>query len=120
MEDDTSYFQFDTNIMEFDCVTVCDSMKTRLFFSFYKIIKIQLRSHKSRKSKNELLALSLGLTSSDLDNLINQPIEVMAHMAEARGFKEDEVNILRDIRRRGKNLIAAHHCRNRKLGAVEV
>ena len=27
---------------------------------------------------------------------------------------------VQDIRRRGKNLIAAHHCRNRKLGAVEV
>ena len=31
-----------------------------------------------------------------------------------------EVSILRDIRRRGKNLIAAHNCRQRKLGQVEV
>ena len=84
------------------------------------MMNIVLRGHKSRKSKNELLASSLGLTASDLDNLINHPIEVMAHMAEARGYTEDEVNILRDIRRRGKNLIAAHNCRNRKLGAVEV
>ena len=67
-----------------------------------------------------MLASSLGLTAADLDNLINHPIEVMTSMAEARGYTEEEVNILRDIRRRGKNLIAAHHCRNRKLGAVEV
>ena len=67
-----------------------------------------------------MLASSLGLTALDLDNLINHPIEVMANIAEAKGYTEEEVNILRDIRRRGKNLIAAHHCRNRKLGAVEV
>ena len=79
-----------------------------------------ITSVKSRKSKNEMLASSLGLTAADLDNLINHPIEVMTSMAEARGYTEEEVNILRDIRRRGKNLIAAHHCRNRKLGAVEV
>ena len=45
---------------------------------------------------------------------------LLAALAEARRFSEAEVNILRDIRRRGKNLIAAHSCRNRKLAEIKV
>ena len=51
---------------------------------------------------------------------MTQPIEVLTRLAEERGFTDEEVNTLRDIRRRGKNLIAAHNCRNRKIGEVEV
>ena len=51
---------------------------------------------------------------------MSRPMEVLLGLAEQRGFTEEEVNTLRDIRRRGKNLIAAHNCRNRKLGEVEV
>ena len=51
---------------------------------------------------------------------MTQPIEVLARLAEERVFTDEEVNTLRDIRRRGKNLIAAHNCRNRKIGEVEV
>ena len=74
----------------------------------------------SRRSKNELLAARLGLTSTQLGGLVTQPREAVAALAEARRFSEAEVNILRDIRRRGKNLIAAHSCRNRKLAEIEV
>ena len=62
----------------------------------------------------------MGLSPCDLKALVTQPIEVLTGLAEERGFTEEEVNTLRDIRRRGKNLIAAHNCRNRKLGEVEV
>ena len=62
----------------------------------------------------------MGLGPSDLKALVMQPIEVLAGLAEERSFTEAEVNILRDIRRRGKNLIAAHNCRNRKLEEVKV
>ena len=55
-----------------------------------------------------------------LGGLVTQPREVVAALAEAGRFSEAEVNILRDIRRRGKNLIAAHSCRNRKLAEIEV
>ena len=73
-----------------------------------------------RRSKNEQLAARLGLTSSQLGGLVTQPREVVAALAEAGRFSEAEVSILRDIRRRGKNLIAAHSCRNRKLAEIEV
>ena len=73
-----------------------------------------------RRSKNELLAARLGLTSTQLGGLVTQPREVVVALAEAGRFSEAEVNILRDIRRRGKNLIAAHSCRNRKLAEIEV
>ena len=73
-----------------------------------------------RRSKNELLAARLGLTSTQLGGLVTQPREVVAALAEAGRFSEAELNILRDIRRRGKNLIAAHSCRNRKLAEIEV
>ncbi len=64
--------------------------------------------------------MSLGLSPGDLRALVTQPIEVLARLAEERAFTDEEMNTLRDIRRRGKNLIAAHNCRNKKIGEVEV
>ena len=83
-------------------------------------MKLNEHNKSARKSKNELLATSLGLSPSNLRDLVSRPMEVLVGLAEQRGFTEEEVNTLRDIRRRGKNLIAAHNCRNRKLGEVEV
>ena len=72
------------------------------------------------RTKNEVQADKLGLSASHLDLIIKMPMDKLFHFAEQRNFDEDQLNILRDIRRRGKNLIAAHNCRFRKLNEVEV
>ena len=72
------------------------------------------------RTKNEVEADKLGLTAAQLELIISMPRDQLLHFAELRKFDEDQLNILRDIRRRGKNLIAAHTCRYRKLNEVEV
>ena len=72
------------------------------------------------RTKNEVQADKLGLSASHLDLIIKMPMDKLFHFAEQRNFDEDQLNILRDIRRRGRNLIAAHNCRFRKLNEVEV
>ena len=73
-----------------------------------------------QRTKNEVQADKLGLTAAHLELIIKMPRDKLLHFAELRNFDEDQLNILRDIRRRGKNLIAAHNCRYRKLNEVEV
>ena len=72
------------------------------------------------RSKNEVQARKLGLSAGHLELIIKMPMEKLLKFAEVRKFDEDQLNILRDIRRRGRNLIAAHNCRHRKLTEVEV
>ena len=72
------------------------------------------------RSKNEVQARKLGLSAGHLELIIKMPMDKLLHFAEVRKFDEDQLNILRDIRRRGRNLIAAHNCRFRKLTEVEV
>ena len=80
------------------------------------------------------MAAGLGLTASHISAIINMPMEQLSELADERNFDEEQFNVLRDIRwqvwhgqlrriywrRRGKNLIAAHNCRHRKLSEVEV
>ena len=72
------------------------------------------------RTKNEVEANKLGLSAAQLEVIIKMPRDKLVHFAELRNFDGDQLNILRDIRRRGKNLIAAHNCRYRKLNEVEV
>ena len=72
------------------------------------------------RSKNEVQARKLGLSAGHLELIIKMPMDKLLQFAEQRNLDENQLNILRDIRRRGKNLIAAHSCRYRKLNEVEV
>ena len=72
------------------------------------------------RTKNEVQADKLGLSAVQLELIIKMPRDKLLHFAELRNFDEVQLNIVRDIRRRGKNLIAAHTCRYRKLNEVEV
>ena len=72
------------------------------------------------RTKNEVQADKLGLSADQLRMVIKMPMDKLLQFAEQRNLDEDQLNILRDIRRRGKNLIAAHSCRYRKLNEVEV
>ena len=72
------------------------------------------------RTKNEVQVEELGLSAAHLELIIKMSMDKLLHFAEQRNFDQDQLNTLRDIRRRGKNLIAAHNCRYRKLNEVEV
>ncbi|XP_023346739.1 nuclear factor erythroid 2-related factor 2 [Eurytemora carolleeae] len=73
----------------------------------------------AQRTKNELLAESLGLPRQDVDSIVNLPMDEFSSYALRHSFTEEQMNILRDIRRRGKNLVAAHNCRRRKIDEID-
>merc|ERR1719481_1517979 len=72
-----------------------------------------------KKQKDEKLAANLGLPKSDLPKVIAMPMDEFQDYAHQKSFSEDQLNILRDIRRRGKNKVAAQNCRKRKIDQIE-
>merc|ERR1711874_592613 len=47
------------------------------------------------------------------------PMDEFQDYAHQKSLTEDQMNILRDIRRRGKNKVAAQNCRKRKIDQIE-
>uniref|UniRef100_A0A8C6T5I4 Nuclear factor, erythroid 2-like 3 n=1 Tax=Neogobius melanostomus TaxID=47308 RepID=A0A8C6T5I4_9GOBI len=68
-------------------------------------------------SRDELRARAMCLPFSVLQ-IVNMPVEEFLDVLESHGFTPDQVTLLRDIRRRGKNKLAAQNCRKRKLDAI--
>jgi len=51
--------------------------------------------------------------------VINSPVDTFSEMLARPGLTSDQVKLCRDIRRRGKNKVAAQNCRKRKLDTIE-
>lgn len=68
-------------------------------------------------SRDELRARAMSLPFSVLQ-IVNMPVEEFLDVLETQGFSPEQVTLLRDIRRRGKNKLAAQNCRKRKLDAI--
>ncbi|XP_028317675.1 nuclear factor erythroid 2-related factor 3 [Gouania willdenowi] len=68
-------------------------------------------------SRDELRARAMCLPFSVLQ-IVNMPVEEFLEVLEGHGFSPQQVTLLRDIRRRGKNKLAAQNCRKRKLDAI--
>uniref|UniRef100_H3CUY7 Nfe2 like bZIP transcription factor 3 n=1 Tax=Tetraodon nigroviridis TaxID=99883 RepID=H3CUY7_TETNG len=68
-------------------------------------------------SRDELRARALCIPYSVLQ-IVNMPVEEFLEVLDAHGFSPEQVTLLRDIRRRGKNKLAAQNCRKRKLDAI--
>ncbi|KAL6099987.1 nfe2l1 [Pungitius sinensis] len=68
-------------------------------------------------SRDELRARAMCIPFSVLQ-IVNMPVEEFLEVLEGHGFSTDQVTLLRDIRRRGKNKLAAQNCRKRKLDAI--
>ena len=52
------------------------------------------------------------------EQIINAPVEEFNEMMSKYKLTEPQIQLIRDIRRRGKNKVAAHNCRKRKLGVL--
>ncbi|AWP21847.1 putative nuclear factor erythroid 2-related factor 1-like [Scophthalmus maximus] len=68
-------------------------------------------------SRDELRARAMCIPFSVLQ-IVNMPVEEFLEVLDGHDFSPDQVTLLRDIRRRGKNKLAAQNCRKRKLDAI--
>ncbi|XP_037119297.1 nuclear factor erythroid 2-related factor 3 [Syngnathus acus] len=68
-------------------------------------------------SRDEMRARALCIPFSVLQ-IVNMPVEEFLDIVDGHGFSPEQVTLLRDIRRRGKNKLAAQNCRKRKLDAI--
>ncbi|XP_061838466.1 nuclear factor erythroid 2-related factor 3 [Nerophis lumbriciformis] len=68
-------------------------------------------------SRDEVRARAMCIPFSVLQ-IVNMPVEEFLELIEGHGFTAEQVTLLRDIRRRGKNKLAAQNCRKRKLDAI--
>lgn len=68
-------------------------------------------------SRDERRLQALGLPFS-APEIINMPVEDFLELLESHGLSLAEVSLLRDVRRRGKNKLAAQNCRKRKMHAI--
>uniref|UniRef100_A0A3Q3IAA4 BZIP domain-containing protein n=1 Tax=Monopterus albus TaxID=43700 RepID=A0A3Q3IAA4_MONAL len=68
-------------------------------------------------SRDELRARAMCIPFSVLQ-IVNMPVEEFLEVLDGQGLSPEQVTLLRDIRRRGKNKLAAQNCRKRKLDAI--
>ncbi|XP_007936654.1 nuclear factor erythroid 2-related factor 2 [Orycteropus afer afer] len=71
----------------------------------------RLEAHLTR---DELKAKALRIPFP-VEKIINLPVDDFNEMMSKEQFNEAQVALIRDIRRRGKNKVAAQNCRKRKL-----
>lgn len=74
-------------------------------------------SKNSAWSRDQRRARTLKVPFST-DLIVNLPVEEFNDLLTNYQLSEDQVSLIRDIRRRGKNKIAAQNCRKRKLDVL--
>lgn len=68
-------------------------------------------------SRDELRARTLKVPFSN-ELIVNLPVEEFNDLLASFQLSEDQLSLIRDIRRRGKNKIAAQNCRKRKMDVL--
>lgn len=77
------------------------------------------RSAGIRMNKDEKLARENGIQLSIKQDIVDPPMDEFNDMLSKEDLSEEQLNICRDIRRRGKNKVAAQNCRKRKLEQID-
>merc|ERR1719397_1396425 len=77
------------------------------------------RSAGLRLNKDEKLARENGIQLSIKQDIVDPPMDEFNDMLSKEDLSEEQLNICRDIRRRGKNKVAAQNCRKRKLEQID-
>jgi len=70
------------------------------------------------RCRDEKMAKKMNLPFSTWE-VINCPVDAFTEMLARPGLTNDQIQLCRDIRRRGKNKVAAQNCRKRKLDTIE-
>ncbi|XP_028927145.1 nuclear factor erythroid 2-related factor 3 [Ornithorhynchus anatinus] len=76
-----------------------------------------LRDLERSLSRDERRAKALRIPFS-VDEIVGMPVEAFNHMLAGYYLTDAQVSLIRDIRRRGKNKVAAQNCRKRKLDVI--
>jgi hypothetical protein len=76
------------------------------------------RTTKVYGKKDEKLAREAGISFSIMQ-IVGLPMDEFNDLLSRHDLTEEQLNLCRDIRRRGKNKVAAQNCRRRKLDQVE-
>merc|ERR1719320_2101937 len=69
-------------------------------------------------SLNQRIAKQAGIRLNVKD-IVTPPMDEFNDMLSKEDLTEEQLNICRDIRRRGKNKVAAQNCRKRKLEQID-
>jgi len=77
------------------------------------------RSSGIRMNKDEKLAREAGIKLDIKQDIVDPPMDEFNDMLSKEDLTEEQLNICRDIRRRGKNKVAAQNCRKRKLEQID-
>jgi len=72
-----------------------------------------------RMNKDEKLAREAGIKLNIKQDIVDPPMDEFNDMLSKEDLTEEQLNICRDIRRRGKNKVAAQNCRKRKLEQID-
>ncbi|XP_068080702.2 endoplasmic reticulum membrane sensor NFE2L1b isoform X3 [Danio rerio] len=70
-----------------------------------------------QSSRDERRARAMDIPFSN-EIIINLPVEEFNELLAKHHLNEDQLSLIRDIRRRGKNKMAAQNCRKRKLDTI--
>jgi len=73
----------------------------------------------TRMGKDEKIAREAGIRFNVKQDIVNPPMDEFNDMLSKEDLTEEQLNICRDIRRRGKNKVAAQNCRKRKIEQIE-
>ncbi|KAG8559526.1 hypothetical protein GDO81_017364 [Engystomops pustulosus] len=73
-----------------------------------------LSRQEARFSRDEQRARALKVPFS-VDKIVNLPVDEFNALMSKHQFNEAQLALIRDIRRRGKNKVAAQNCRKRKM-----
>lgn len=76
-----------------------------------------IRRQKLRESRDEKKARELNI-SLTLEQIINSPVEEYNELLNRANLNPEQQSLVRDIRRRGKNKVAAQNCRKRKIETI--
>lgn len=68
-------------------------------------------------SRDEQRAKSLAIPFA-VDNIIHLPVDDFNELMTRHQLNESQLVLIRDIRRRGKNKVAAQNCRKRKMASI--
>lgn len=74
--------------------------------------------NKQQETRDEQL-LKANNIQIDLFHVINSSAEELSELINVYRLNKDQVNVIKDIRRRGKNKVAAQICRKRKLDSID-
>lgn len=77
----------------------------------------QNSQHDAQFTRDELRAKALRIPFP-VEQIINLPVDDFNEMMAKEQFTEAQLTLIRDIRRRGKNKVAAQNCRKRKLESI--